>query len=248
MRNTGKVLVVALVLAEVAFGAYFLTHNEDQSAPPADVTATATTATAGSRLDGTHITAGSVAGTAQPAPGVDTAARTAQPAPATNNAARTVQPAPSKDVLARAPTQSQVGSIAPETDLSAKRPVQAPQPKTQPRQELARAPAPAPVEASASVAAKPGTVPPSARARDNLSRQNPGSNAVASSFTDQLVKESAKLDPSLPPPSPSAPPLVRDDRSRRGPNPVAAALTDQLVRESSKLDPALPPPNQPGTK
>jgi len=233
MRNTGKVLVVALVLAEVAFGAYFLTHNEDQSAPPAD--ATATTATAGSRLDGTHITAGSVAGTAQPAP-------------ATNNAARTVQPAPSKDTAPRAPTQSQVGSIAPETDLSAKRPVQAPQPKTQPRQELARAPAPAPVEASASVAAKPGSVPPSARARDNTSRQNPGSNAVASSFTDQLVKESAKLDPSLPPPSPSAPPLVRDDRSRRGPNPVAAALTDQLVRESSKLDPALPPPNQPGTK
>ncbi|ORC52616.1 hypothetical protein B2G74_08690 [Burkholderia sp. A27] len=246
MRNTGKVLVVALVLAEVAFGAYFLTHNEDQSAPPAD--ATATTATAGSRLDGTHITAGSVAGTAQPAPGVDTAPRTVQPAPATNNAARTVQPTPSKDVVARAPTPSQVGSIAPETDLSAKRPVQAPQPKTQPRQELARAPAPAPVEASASVAAKPGSVPPSARARDNTSRQNPGSNAVASSFTDQLVKESAKLDPSLPPPSPSAPPLVRDDRSRRGPNPVAAALTDQLVRESSKLDPALPPPNQPGTK
>ena len=239
-------MVVALVLAEVAFGAYFLTHNEDQSAPPAD--ATATTATAGSRLDGTHITAGSVAGTAQPASGVDTAARTVQPAPATNNASRTVQPAPSKDIVARAPTQSQVGSIAPETDLSAKRPVQAPQPKTQPRQELARAPAPAPVEASASVAAKPGSVPPNARARDNLSRQNPGSNAVASSFTDQLVKESAKLDPSLPPPSPSAPPLVRDDRSRRGPNPVAAALTDQLVRESSKLDPALPPPNQPGTK
>ena len=238
--------MVALVLAEVAFGAYFLTHNEDQSAPPAD--ATATTATAGSRLDGTHITAGSVAGTAQPASGVDTAARTVQPAPATNNAARTVQPAPSKDTAPRAPTQSQVGSIAPETDLSAKRPVQAPQPKTQPRQELARAPAPAPVEASASVAAKPGSVPPNARARDNLSRQNPGSNAVASSFTDQLVKESAKLDPSLPPPSPSAPPLVRDDRSRRGPNPVAAALTDQLVRESSKLDPALPPPNQPGTK
>ncbi len=222
MRNTGKILVIALVVAEVAFGAYFLTHNEDQSAPPAD--AAATPATAGSRSDGTHVTAGSVAGT--------------------------VQPTQSANNTARAPAQPQIGSVAPEADSSTKRAVQAPQPKAQPRQELARAPAP--VEGLGSVDSKAPAVPSSGRAhdnaRDNPNRPNQGSNPVASAMTDQLVKESAKLDPALPPPSPSAPPLVRDDRSRRGPNPVAAAMTDQLVKESSKLDPALPPPNQPGTK
>ncbi|MFP3563581.1 hypothetical protein [Paraburkholderia sp. SIMBA_030] len=64
-------------------------------------------------------------------------------------------------------------------------------------------------------------------------------------MTDQLVKESAQLDPALPPP-PNQP--GRNDLHRRGSNPVASAMTDQLVRESAKLDPALPPPNRPGTQ
>jgi hypothetical protein len=67
-------------------------------------------------------------------------------------------------------------------------------------------------------------------------------------MTDELVRESAKLDPSLPPPdrnslsSLSAPPS-RDTTRRHGTNPVASAMTDGLVRESAKLDPALPPPD-----
>ncbi|MFM0077520.1 hypothetical protein P0D72_01300 [Paraburkholderia sediminicola] len=74
--------------------------------------------------------------------------------------------------------------------------------------------------------------------RDSLHRH--GSNSVAVAITDELVKESAKLDPALPPPvQPS-----HDDSYRTGSNPVAAAMTNQLVRESAKLDPSLPPPNQ----
>jgi hypothetical protein len=75
-------------------------------------------------------------------------------------------------------------------------------------------------------------------------------------MTDELVKESAKLDPALPPPSPSASALPlpptdqpgRNNADHSGSNPVAAAMTEQLVRESAKLDPALPPPDWSGVK
>jgi hypothetical protein len=46
-------------------------------------------------------------------------------------------------------------------------------------------------------------------------------------MTARLVKESAKPDPSLPAPPPTA----------HGSHPVAAAMTDQLVRESSRVTP-----------
>jgi hypothetical protein len=75
--------------------------------------------------------------------------------------------------------------------------------------------------------------------RDSLHRH--GSNPVAAAITDELVKQSAKLDPALPPPAQAQ--VSHDDSYRRGSNPVAAAMTDQLVRESAKLDPSLPPPN-----
>ncbi|MFL9867755.1 hypothetical protein PQR67_26580 [Paraburkholderia fungorum] len=79
--------------------------------------------------------------------------------------------------------------------------------------------------------------------RDDSHRQ--GSNPLASAMTDQLVKQSAQLDPALPPPQPQS---GHNDPYRPGSNPVAAAMTDQLVRQSAKLDPALPPPNQPNVK
>ncbi|MFL9860094.1 hypothetical protein PQR72_30915 [Paraburkholderia madseniana] len=80
--------------------------------------------------------------------------------------------------------------------------------------------------------------------RDSLHRH--GSNPVAAAITDELVKQSAKLDPALPPPAQAQAQAQasHDDSYRRGSNPVAAAMTDQLVRESAKLDPSLPPPNQ----
>ncbi|WP_345816096.1 hypothetical protein AAGS40_17800 [Paraburkholderia sp. PREW-6R] len=76
--------------------------------------------------------------------------------------------------------------------------------------------------------------------RDSLHRHSV--NPVAAAMTDQLVKESAQLDPNLPPPDPS----LRVVPTRRSSNPVADAMTDQLVRQSSRLDPALPPPNPSG--
>jgi hypothetical protein len=61
--------------------------------------------------------------------------------------------------------------------------------------------------------------------------------------TNELVRESAKLDPSLPPPDMSAARAATDPRSSKpgaGANPVAAAMTDQFVRNSARLDPSPP--------
>jgi hypothetical protein len=61
--------------------------------------------------------------------------------------------------------------------------------------------------------------------------------------TDELVRESAKLDPSLPPPDMSAARAAMNPHSSKpgsGSNPVAAAMTDQFVRNSARLDPSPP--------
>ncbi|CAB3650626.1 hypothetical protein LMG24238_01122 [Paraburkholderia sediminicola] len=82
------------------------------------------------------------------------------------------------------------------------------------------------------------------RERDGLDHRATTTRG-ATPETDELVRESAKLDPSLPPPDMSAARAATDQNSSKpgkGSNPVAAAMTDQLVKESAKLDPSLPPP------
>ncbi|MGF6773610.1 hypothetical protein P3T18_006124 [Paraburkholderia sp. GAS199] len=145
------------------------------------------------------------------------------------------------------------------------------------------APVAAQADTSASLAAQVPVTPPSVDGksyaahgsrwasrgevhRDGLTRH--GSNPVAAALTDELVKESAKLDPDLPPPEPmnhvdAYQPAAHSDTSLQaarsgsnpsGPgssarfNPVASAMTEQLVKESARLDPALPPPDPTGAK
>jgi hypothetical protein len=82
------------------------------------------------------------------------------------------------------------------------------------------------------------------RARDGLEGRAMTTQG-ATPETDELVRESAKLDPSLPPPDMSAARAAMSQRSSTpsaGSSPVAAAMTDQLVRDSARLDPSLPPP------
>ena len=138
--------------------------------------------------------------------------------------------------------QSTSGNVVAQSDSPAKGAAHAARPDTRLRE---------PVAVRAYV--EPKTNPPSRTEsrHDNLQRH--GSNPVASAMTDELVKESAKLDPALPPPSAALPQSAPDQPGRnnadhRGPNPVAAAMTEQLVRESAKLDPSLPPPDQSGVK
>ncbi|MBN3794972.1 extensin [Burkholderia sp. Ac-20392] len=86
------------------------------------------------------------------------------------------------------------------------------------------------------------------RKRDGLERHVAAAPAATKSETPEtaaLVRESAKLDPSLPPPSmtsmPSSSGSTRQGSSSSGANPVAAAMTEQLVRESSNFKSAPSP-------
>ncbi|VWC11107.1 extensin [Burkholderia lata] len=105
-------------------------------------------------------------------------------------------------------------------------------------------PAPPPAAKPVQQAAPaPGQVTQRApRKRDGLERHAAAAPAATKSETPEtaaLVRESAKLDPSLPPPSmssmSSSSGSYRQGSSSSGSNPVAAAMTEQLVRESSNF-------------
>jgi hypothetical protein len=137
------------------------------------------------------------------------------------------------DNTATDPNQATSGNVVTASDSPAKGVVKVPRVNTRTRESVA---------VHSYVEPKADPVPRTESRRDSLRRH--GSNPVASAITDELVKESAQLDPALPPPAQPS----RNDPYRPGSNPVAAAMTDQLVRESAKLDPSLPPPNQPDVK
>jgi hypothetical protein len=88
--------------------------------------------------------------------------------------------------------QSTSGIVVVQPDSPAKAAAQAARPDTRPRE---------PVAVRAYV--EPKTNPPSRTESRHDSLQRHGLNPVASAMTDELVKESAKLDPALPPPDQS---------------------------------------------
>ncbi|NPT61233.1 hypothetical protein GNZ13_43560 [Paraburkholderia sp. 5N] len=181
-----------------------------------------------------HVTEGSI-GESKPSGAITKSTANAQqpvvPAPASVPApapALAVAPAPMTAAPASSPAAAQVTGQ--------------PKPEAQPKQ--------APSIAVASVNVQDSGAPkvvPAQRAqhgRDGLDRRAITTQG-ATPETDELVRESAKLDPSLPPPDMSAARAAMDQRSSKpstGSNPVAAAMTEQLVRDSAKLDPSLPPP------
>jgi hypothetical protein len=118
----------------------------------------------------------------------------------------------------------------------------------QPRPEAQPKKAPSTVVASVNVqdsgAPKVVSAQRGQHGRDGLNRHAMTTQG-ATPETDELIRESAKLDPSLPPPDMSAARAAMDQRGSKpgtGSNPVAAAMTDQFVRNSARLDPSLPPP------
>ncbi|MFM0641807.1 hypothetical protein PQQ63_34530 [Paraburkholderia metrosideri] len=178
---------------------------------------------------GDHVTDGSI-GQSKPSSGTITKS--------TANAQQPVVPAPAP-ALAAAP--------APMTAARASSPAASqvtgqPKPEAQPKQ----APSTAVASVNVQDSGAPKVVPAQRAQRGG---DGPDRRAITTQGstpeTDELVRESAKLDPSLPPPDMSAARVAMDQRSSKpgtGSNPVAAAMTDQLVRESAKLDPSLPPP------
>jgi hypothetical protein len=224
MRNIGKALVVGLVLAEVAFAVYLLSPKSDPSTRDPGAVTDGSAALASDKVQsGTlHVNADNALSASSPAASTETAAR----------------------VPAQIPAQAAQGHItsasAPAREPSTEHAAQLPRQPAQPHPQTVQTPAVATVLAATD--SKAATVVQPGRGRDGLHRRD--SNSVSSAATDELVKESAKLDPALPPPEPA--PFVHDDQPHRGSNAVAAAMTQQLVKESAKLDPALPPPNPSG--
>ncbi|WP_175870255.1 extensin [Burkholderia sp. BCC0397] len=91
------------------------------------------------------------------------------------------------------------------------------------------------------------------RKRDGLDRHAaaapPAATKSETPETAALVRESARLDPSLPPPSmssvssmPTSAGSYRQGSASSGANPVAAAMTEQLVRQSSSFKSTAPAP------
>lgn len=219
MRNVRKSLIVGVLLVEVAFGAFLLLQERERSASDSDVP----------KDNPAELAATSFQSSSQLDDTHMTAGSVAGAAPL---AAHT----------ATDPNQVVSGTVVTQSGSPAKVAVQVPRPATRPEQRPEPPPR-EPVALHAAVAPRSTPAPRVESRRDDSHRQ--GANPVASAMTDQLVKESAQLDPALPPPHPQS---SRNDPYRPGSNPVAAAMTDQLVRQSAKLDPALPPPNQPNVK
>ncbi|WP_431822887.1 extensin [Burkholderia sp. F1] len=100
------------------------------------------------------------------------------------------------------------------------------------------------VDAQHSTASTANPAQRASRQRDSLER-HAATDPVKTSETPEtaaLVRESAKLDPALPMPQPSANPDADRRSPSAGSNPVAAAMTEKLVRESSSFKPSSPSP------
>ncbi|WP_126225190.1 extensin [Burkholderia ambifaria] len=133
----------------------------------------------------------------------------AKPAPATPQApVQAAQPQPAARTAQPAQAAQPVQSAPPVQSAQASRPSQ----QAQPAQRAERK-------------------------RDGLERHaaTPSGTKSETPETAALVHESAKLDPSLPPPQYVATPSADRARPSAGGNAVAAAMTEQLVRQSSSF-------------
>ena len=227
MINTRKILMIIGGLLLGAAGTTYLMFLQADRRAMAEVTAAMDESARPPVVDSRtsdHVTEGSI-GQSKPSAAVTKSTAIAQqpvvPPPAVTSAPMTAAPASS-------PAAAQVAG--------------------QPKPEAQSKQAPSTVVASVNVldsdAPKVVAAQRIQRGRDGLERRAITTQG-ATPETDELVRESSKLDPSLPPPDMSAARAAMDQRNSKpgtGSNPVAAAMTDQFVRESSKLDPSLPQP------
>lgn len=233
MMNTRKILMIVGGLLLVAVGTTYLMLLQADRRSMAEVTAAMHESAHSPVVDsraGDHVTEGSI-DQSKPSGAITKSTAIAQEpvvpahAPA---AALAVAPAAVTAAPVSSPAAAQVTGQS--------------KPEAQPKQ--------APSTAVASVNVQDSGTPKVVSAQRALrGRDGSDHHAIttggATPETDELVRESAKLDPSLPPPDMSSARATTDQRSSKpgtGSNPVAAAMTDQLVKESAKLDPSLPPP------
>lgn len=266
MTNTGKLMIVGLLVVDAGVAAYLLYPRDDQvPAVSGEVTRGVTGAIdPESQTDAARAAVGSVL----PAQPVNPPAAREN---AANNAAMAPQSAPSqRESAAPAPAPVQPQAQAPAPAPAPSQPVTAatPTPGISPdsgQSASGRIDSPAPLTVNPPPVAQAHARPQPYAQQRNQSRPQygpridytqaqtqprrrddahpNGSNPVAAMLTDQLVKESAKPDPSLPMPSGVTVPTQPDNGAAPGPvagngrstNPVASAMTDRLVRESSRV-------------
>ncbi|WP_175727415.1 extensin [Burkholderia ambifaria] len=257
-------IVGGLLVAAAGSGYVMLLRDDHRAIAEAGIGDAAAPAAAVPAANGDHTAQGTIAppaAVAVPSPHVDDAVpqRAAVPPPAAAPARTNVAPpstavvpviagqAPPAKPTAPPPTVHVV-TVEPEDSTPAKAkpapatpqaPVQAAQP-----QPAARTAQPVqstqPVQATqASRSSQPAYQPAqrAERKRDGLERHAAAPSGTKSETpeTAALVHESAKLDPSLPPPQYVATPSVDRARPSAGGNAVAAAMTEQLVRQSSSF-------------
>ncbi|KWH14913.1 extensin [Burkholderia territorii] len=253
MTSTRKTLMIAggLLVAAAGTGYVMLLRADHRAIAEAGIGDTAAPAAAVTAANDGHTAQGTIAppaAVAVPSTHVDRAVPQ-QAAPARTSgapASAAVAQAPPAKPSAPPPTVHVV-TVEPE-DATPKqaRPAQSVKAPAQAAQSVQTAP---PVQAAQATGPSPLAEQPTRRAarkRDGLERHAAAAPAMKAETpeTAALVRESAKLDPSLPPPryvpTQMATPGADRPRTSTGANPVAAAMTDQLVRQSSSFKAATP--------
>jgi hypothetical protein len=280
MTKVGKTLIGVLVAVDLAFVFYIMSPQIEHSGSKSDDSAEA--AAKGAELEagvianasnGAQVASGSIAGSASGSGMPDSTSDAGRvvaappPSPSTSDGGRVAMaPAPRpvavpNVMLERKSGSAALAAMAPSASVPAAS-GNANEQRVAVRQQPVKTVDVTNVRRPAD--AKPNVASRSERSADEArsSASNPGtnsgagsgagSNAVAAAMTEALVRQSAMLDPNLPPPDMSKSVSMRDapeTSSRAGANPVAAAMTEQLVRESTKFNPpAQHAPAQPGAQ
>ncbi|WP_258879108.1 hypothetical protein [Paraburkholderia sp. BL6669N2] len=203
MTNTGKALVVALVLVDVGFIAYQLLpkSNRSEVAPDAVTASSVATAPVSPRVDGTHVTAGNVVATSPSANSTGEIAD-APLSPKTGPVLNGAQPQASRH---KPPGRAPASAEARESVAAKANSVQ---PIARARSDLTRhgsnAVAAAMTEQLVRESSKPDPslpMPPPTQAAP-ASQDRRGSNPVAAAMTQELVRQSARIGPASQAPAP----------------------------------------------
>ncbi|OXI67034.1 extensin [Burkholderia cenocepacia] len=256
MTSTRKTMMIAGGLLVAAAGtAYVMLLRADHRAIEDAGIGDSAAPVAAAPASNDHAVQGAIA---PPAPAAATAPKqaAAMPPPAVPTAPAAPTPAPAATArVVAAPAPAPAIPVVSDKPQLVTKPA-APPPKvnvvTVDAQDSTPA-APAPTAKPAQSAPPAQVTQRAPRKRDGLERHAaaapPAATKSETPETAALVRESAKLDPSLPPPSmssisamPASTGSYRHGSGSSGANPVAAAMTEQLVRQSSSFKSTAPAP------
>lgn len=238
MTNTGKVLIIGLLVIDFAVGGYLLIPKDDESPRPPAV-------------------AGQVVSDTGMAPGLETADNAARTAPGSaavgatppdndqaNRLAMASSAAAGPD-LAATPVTPALPSVAPPVSASAAPPVVL---STAPTDEPSVAPSVAHSAAPPTIAAAPpvvaaaphtGRATPHTAEKPRPTARTSRAQALADAHRDARAKSKSVQ---LAEQGNGRKPGDHRHDSKSHSKSMSAAMTAQLVRESSQPDPSLPPP------